>query len=175
MISYRDAVPDDAPAIGALFRQGFIDTFGHIYDPQDLAAFFERFTEEAWRGELADPDFAFRLAEADGALAGYAKISSVSLPVARAGPAAELRQLYVLRRWHGSGIAQALMDWVVAEARARGAEALYLSVFTENRRARSFYARHGFEEVGPYVFMVGSHADEDIIMRLRVQTQDPRL
>lgn len=165
MISYRDAVPDDAPAIGALFRQGFIDTFGHIYDPKDLAAFFEKFTQAGWRGELADPDFAFRLAEEDGALAGYAKLASVSLPVAPAGPAAELRQLYVLGRWHGSGIAQALMDWVVAEARARGAESLYLSVFTENRRARSFYARHGFEEVGPYVFMVGSHADEDVIMR----------
>jgi GNAT superfamily N-acetyltransferase len=174
MISYRDGTPDDAPAIGALFRQGFIDTFGHIYDPKDLAAFFEKFTQAAWRSELADPDFAFRLAEEDGALAGYAKISSVSLPVAPAGPAAELRQLYVLKRWHGTGIARTLMEWVVAQAYARGAETLYLSVFTENHRARSFYARHGFEEVRPYVFMVGNHADQDIIMRLRVQTQDWR-
>jgi GNAT superfamily N-acetyltransferase len=164
MILYRDGTPDDIPAIDALFRQGFIDTFGHIYDPKDLAAFFSRFSEAAWRAEITDPDFAFRLAEEDGALAGYAKISSVSLPVAPVGPAVELRQLYVLQRWHGTGIAQALMDWVLAQARARGAETLYLTVFTDNRRARSFYARHGFEEVGPYVFMVGSHADQDIIM-----------
>jgi ribosomal protein S18 acetylase RimI-like enzyme len=165
MILYRDATPTDAPAIGALFRQGFTDTFAHLYDPKDLAAFFAGFTEAAWRGELADPDFAFRLAEEDGALAGYAKIASVALPVAPAGPAAELRQLYVLKRWHGAGIAQALMDWVVAAARGRGARELYLSVFTDNHRARRFYARHGFEEVGPYVFMVGSHADQDVIMR----------
>jgi GNAT superfamily N-acetyltransferase len=168
MIRYRPATLDDAPAVDALFRQGFIDTFGHIYDPKDLAAFFQAFSQEAWRSEIADPDYAFRLAEDDGVLAGYAKLSSVTLPVEPAAPAAELRQLYVLQRWHGTGIARELMDWVVAQARSRGAAELYLSVFTENHRAKSFYARHGFEPVGPYIFMVGSHADQDIIMRARL-------
>jgi len=168
MIAYRDARIEDAPAIDALFRQGFTDTFAHLYDPSDLAAFFAAFTPEAWRAELADPDFAFRLAEEDGVLAGYAKLASVALPVQPPGPAAELRQLYVLKAWHGTGIARTLMDWVAAEARRRGADSLYLSVFTENHRARAFYVRHGFEEVGPYVFMVGNHADQDVIMRARL-------
>ena len=167
-IVFRDASLDDSPAIDALFRQGFIDTFGHLYDPRDLAAFFTKFSQEAWRGELADPDYAFRLAEDEGVLAGFAKISSVTLPVEPEGPAAVLRQLYLLRRWQGSGIAQALMEWVLAEARRRGAESLYLTVFTDNHRARRFYARHGFEAVGRYEFMVGGHADEDIIMRLKL-------
>jgi GNAT superfamily N-acetyltransferase len=168
MIAYRDATIDDAPAIDALFRQGFIDTFAHLYDPKDLAAFFEDFTLAAWRRELADPDFAFRLAEEDGVLAGYAKISSVSLPVEPAGPAVELRQLYVLKNWHGSGVARGLMDWVIAEGRGRGAAELYLSVFTDNHRAKSFYARYGFEAIGPYIFMVGNHADQDILMRAQL-------
>ena len=168
MIAYRDATLDDAPAIDFVFRQGFIDTFGHLYDPRDLAAFFEAFTQQAWRSELADPDLVFRLAEDDGALAGFAKVSSVTLPVAPAGPAAELRQLYVLKPWHGSGIARNLMDWVLAEARGRGADELYLSVFIDNHRAKSFYTRYGFEAIGPYIFMVGYHADEDILMRLKL-------
>ena len=168
MIAYRPATLDDAPAIDALFRQGFIDTFGHLYDPKDLAAFFAGFSQEAWRSEIADPDFAFRLAEDDGVLAGYAKIASVALPVEPAGPAAELRQLYVLKQWHGSGVARVLMDWVLAEARGRGAEELYLSVFTENHRAKSFYARYGLEPFAPYVFMVGSHEDQDVIMRAKL-------
>jgi diamine N-acetyltransferase len=164
-VAYRDATPADAGAIDAVFRQGFIDTFAHLYAPADLAAFFARFTSDAWRAELTDPTYAFRLAEADGALAGFAKVSPVTLPVSSAGAAVELRQLYLLTPWHGTGIAPVLMDWVLAEARGRGARELFLTVFTENHRARRFYARYGFEAVGPYTFMVGTHADEDIIMR----------
>jgi len=168
MIDYRDATLDDAPAIDALFRRSFTDTFAHLYDPADLTAFFADFTEAAWRRELGDPNFAFRLAEDGGLLAGYAKLAPLSLPTEPAGQAAELRQFYILKRWQGAGIAPVLMDWVLAEARRRGAGELYLSVFTDNHRARSFYARYGFETVGPYAFMVGSQADEDIILRLKL-------
>ena len=81
-------------------------------------------------------------------LAGFAKISSVSLPVEPDGPAVELRQLYVLKAWHGSGVARTLMDWVSPRHGARR-EGAYLSVFTDNHRAKSFYARYGFEAIGP--------------------------
>ena len=168
MIAYRDGTPADAKAIDALFRQSFSDTFAHLYDPEDLAAFFAGFDEASWRDELEDPAFAFRLAEHDGKLAGYAKVAPVSLPAETDRPAAELRQLYLLQDWHGQGIAQALMDWVLAEARGRGAEELYLSVFINNHRAKAFYARYGFEAVGRYDFMVGKQADHDIILRVRL-------
>jgi len=165
MIAYRAATVEDAPALDALFDESFTDTFGHLYAAEDLALFLSGFAIEDWARELADPALAFRVAEDGGALAGYAKLGPVALPVEPAGPAAELRQLYVLKPWHGTGIARTLMDWVMAEARGRGADSLYLSVFTDNHRAKSFYARYGFEEVGPYIFMVGNHADQDIIMR----------
>ncbi|HYJ51629.1 MAG TPA: GNAT family N-acetyltransferase [Allosphingosinicella sp.] len=168
MIAYRNAKPDDAAAIDELFRRTFTDTFAHLYDPEDLAAFFAGFTEAGWRREIADPGFAFRLAEDGAALAGYAKMGPVSLPVEPPGPAAELRQLYVLQPWHGTGIARELMDWVLAEARRRDAGDLYLSVFIENHRAQKFYARYGFEAVGRYDFMVGRQADHDLLMRARL-------
>jgi GNAT superfamily N-acetyltransferase len=168
MIAYRDGLPDDAAAIDALFRRSFAETFAHLYDPADLTAFFADFTLARWRRELADPDFAFRLAEEGGVPAGYAKVAPLSLPAEPSGPALELRQFYILKPWHGTGIARVLMDWVLAEARRRGAGELYLSVFTENHRAKAFYARYGFEEVGPYAFMVGNQADEDIVMRLKL-------
>ena len=58
-----------------------------------------------------------------------------------------------------------LMDWAMEEARVRGAREMFLTVYTDNHRARRFYERYGFTEVGPYHFMVGEQADEDIIMR----------
>ena len=168
MLAYRNGVPADAAALDALFDESFTATFGHLYAPEDLALFLSGFSVEDWARELADPALAFRVAEAEGALAGYAKLGPVSLPVTPTGPAAELCQLYLRKPWHGAGVAQALMDWLMATARSRGAAELYLSVFTENHRARRFYARYGFEEVGPYVFMVGNHADDDIILRARL-------
>ena len=38
---FRDAVPDDVAALTALARKTFTDKFGHLYNPDDLAAFLE--------------------------------------------------------------------------------------------------------------------------------------
>jgi RimJ/RimL family protein N-acetyltransferase len=57
------------------------------------------------------------------------------------------------------------MQWFLAEAANRAAEEVVLSVFVDNHRARRFYERYGFETVGKYDFMVGTHADEDLILR----------
>ena len=164
-LAWRLAGPDDAAALAQLGRASFTETFGHLYTPENLAAFLETHSESNWRSELADARFAVRIGEAGGRAAGYAKIGPPSLPFEVRGPTVELRQFYILKPWHGSGAAAELMDWVLDEARRRGAGALYLSVFVDNPRARRFYERYGFEAVGRYDFMVGSHADEDIIMR----------
>jgi len=58
------------------------------------------------------------------------------------------------------------MGGFIAGGGVARADHLYLSVFTENHRARRFYERFGFEPEGTYAFMVGTHADEDIVMRL---------
>ncbi|KTF70358.1 N-acetyltransferase family protein [Sphingomonas sp. HT-1] len=162
----RDATPADAAAIDALFRESFTATFAHLYAAEDLASFFERFTVPGWAQELADPGFAFRVIEDGEGLAGYCKLGPISLPATPQGPAIELRQLYLRERAKGSGAAQALMDWALATARVRGATELWLSVYIDNHRAQRFYERYGFEDRGPYAFMVGNHADEDRLMRL---------
>lgn len=163
---FRDAVPGDAPALARLGARSFFETFGHLYDPADLALFLQNHAVARWAQELADPGFAIRIGEADGTMGAYAKVGPPSLPFEPRGRSTELRQFYLLKPWHGSGAAAELMDWVIKTARQRGAEHLYLSVFTDNHRARRFYARYGFVEEGPYRFMVGNHADEDIVMRL---------
>ena len=163
-MTFRDGGPADAAAIDRIFRTSFCDTFAHIYRKEDLRAFLADFTPEAWEAELADPAFAFRIAEA-GEPVGYVKLAPLKLPVETDVPAIELRQLYVLKEHHGAGIAAQLMDWALEESKRRGAEELYLTVYVENHRARRFYERYDFVPVGRYDFMVGSHADEDIIMR----------
>ena len=169
MIAYRDVGPEDAAALADLHRRSFVETFGHLYKPEDLQAFLDRLSVEGFRGELLDGRHQVRFAEADGEPVAFVKLGPLTLPVEPERPALEFRQLYVLKAWQGSGIAAALADWALAEARARGAEELYLSVWTANDRAKAFYRRYGFAYVGPYKFMVGEQADEDEIWKLDLQ------
>jgi ribosomal protein S18 acetylase RimI-like enzyme len=164
-MTFRDATAADLPAIDRVFRTSFCETFEHLYTAEDLAAFLGKFTSEAWAEEFADSRYRFRVAEVAGEVVGYLKVGPSALPIETEKRAAELRQIYVLKDHLGSGIAAALTDWAIGEARVRNFEELYLTVYVDNHRARRFYDRYGFEAIGRYDFMVGNQADEDIIMR----------
>jgi ribosomal protein S18 acetylase RimI-like enzyme len=168
-VQWRNAGPEDAAILSDIGSRTFVETFGHLYSAENLAAFLVNHSPESWRRELADSDYVVRLGEVDGAPVAYAKLGPHKLPAEAEGKAIELKQFYVLGTWHGTSVARELMDWVMAEARARGAGEIFLSVFTENPRAIRFYERYGFEYVGPNAFMVGDQADEDQIMRLRLR------
>jgi diamine N-acetyltransferase len=164
-LAYRDGAPKDAAALDRIFNTTFCETFGHLYRSEDLNAFLSGFGLSDWQAQLGDPAYAFRIAEEDSEPVGYVKLGPLKLPVETDRPAILLDQLYVLKAHHGAGIAHALMDWALDQAVRRGAEEMYLTVYIDNHRARRFYDRYGFEVVGSYAFMVGSHADEDVIMR----------
>ena len=164
-IIYRSAELSDAEALRELFADSFVETFGHLYRPADLQEFLEGNSQAKWQANLTDPDVAIHVAESGGELAGFVELAPKKLPYETAAPAIELRRLYLRSSAHGRGIADQLMQWALTEAAARGAQELVLSVYVDNHRARRFYERYGFEAVGKYDFMVGSHADEDLILR----------
>ena len=165
-VRFRRAGADDVPTLSRLGAETFTETFGHLYQPADLAAFLTTHGEDFWRQELGDPEFAVLIAEAEsGEAVGYAKVGPPHLPFEPRGVAVELRQFYLTEPYQGRGLADEMMQWVIDEAERRGGNDLYLSVFVDNHRARKFYERWGFVAEGRYAFMVGSHADEDIVMR----------
>lgn len=166
---YRDATAADAPAIRAVYLESFNAVFQHLYAVEDYDAFIAGQTEATFRAQLEDRAYAFRLAQAANGPVGFCKLGPPSLPYDPAGRTCiELRQLYLLDAAQGTGVANALMAWAFDEARARGAAEMWLSVFSGNPRARRFYARHGFEEVGQFKFMVGNHADDEYLCRRRL-------
>jgi ribosomal protein S18 acetylase RimI-like enzyme len=164
----RPAGPDDAPALAELGWRTFIDTFGHLYPPEDKESFrAERFSLPRTRADLDEAGRRIMLAEAGGTLVGFADLGALTLPVTdpEAG-ALELHRLYVVESAKGSGLAQDLMRDALDHARSVGAPALYLGVFHANARAQAFYRRHGFQIVGAYHFKVGGTLDDERIMRL---------
>lgn len=167
MIAYRPAAPADGPALTQMGRQAFTATFGTLYAPADLAAFLDQaFGADGLPAHLGDPAYTVQVATEAERIVGYAKLGPVVFPGDWPAGAVELHQLYVLADRHGAGVGPALMDWAIAAARARGAPELLLSVYVDNHRARRFYARRGFVDIGRYDFMVGDHVDEDRLMRL---------
>lgn len=165
-IAYRDATAADAEALAAFAEMSFTDTFGHLYPPEDLAAYVEaKYRAHVIGAELADPATRYVLALRDGAIVGYCKMGDVDMDV-DATHALELHRLYVDTSTKGTGVAKTLMDDALAWARGKGARVMFLSVWENNLRAQAFYKRYGFEHVKEHKFMVGRVADRDFIWRL---------
>ncbi|MBX9858384.1 MAG: GNAT family N-acetyltransferase [Sphingomonas sp.] len=169
MIDYRDATIADGPALDAMARKIWLETFGHSASPDDIALYVAEAFGPQGRliASLADPAHKIRLAVSDTAIAGFAKLSPLWLtdPAIAAG-AQQLSQLYVAQAWHGRGVAQALMAWTIDTARQSGASALVLTVWEDNHRAKAFYDRYGFVHIGDYAFPTGTQIDRDLIMQL---------
>jgi GNAT superfamily N-acetyltransferase len=165
MISFRNATAADGAVLGGLYRATFLETFAHLYKRPDLEAFLASRSDEAFTSLLAEPETEVRFATIETAPIGFCTLTALGLPATPDGPAIELSHLYLFKPWHGQGIAEQLMDWAFTRAQTRGIHEIWLSVFTENHRARRFYARQGFKEIRPYAFMVGTQADEDILCR----------
>lgn len=167
MIHYRDARTIDGPALAAMARQSFTETFGMLYPESDLSAFLdEAFGPNGLPAQLSDPDFAIRLALDEGQIIGFVKMGPVTFPGEWRPDAIELYQFYVLSGWHGQGVAQKLMAWSLDHARSHGAREVILSVYVDNHRAHRFYEKYGFHDIGRIAFRVGATVDDDNLMRL---------
>lgn len=167
----RPATVADAETLSRLATDSFVAAFGHLYRPEDLHAFLgENRSAERYRADLADPAKRVRIAEVDGAPAGYCLIvfgqAFAERPDPKPGKPVFLSQLYCLPAMTGRGIGAALMHWALAEARAWGADAVQLSVFSENGGAQRFYQRLGFRHVADIAFWVGSHRDAEFLYEL---------
>ncbi|WP_433853945.1 N-acetyltransferase family protein [Stenotrophomonas nitritireducens] len=163
----RRATPDDAATLCALAERTFVETFGHLYPPQDLADYLAgAYPVDLQRQQLASGDYAAWLLEVDGQAVGFAFAGPCGLPHADVRPGdGELKRLYVLRShqsggWGGQLFAQA-EQWLL-EA---GLRTLWIGVWSENLGAQRFYARHGFDKAGEYEFAVGRTRDREFILR----------
>jgi ribosomal protein S18 acetylase RimI-like enzyme len=163
----RRAGPDDAEALAAIGQATFVETFGQLYPPRDLAVFLaEAHGVARARSDLANPAKAAWLVEAGGEVVGYALACPCKLPHAEVTPACgELDRIYVLAAHRGGGVGSRLLGEVLAWLEKDGPRRIWLGVFSENLGAQRLYARHGFEVVGTYNFVVGKTLDHEFIMR----------
>lgn len=164
----RRAAADDIDRLSVVGAATFLDGFAGVIDGDAVVAHcLGQHDAATYRALLAKPDAAAWLAEVGGAPVGYSLICPPDLPGAGAGDL-ELKRIYALSRFHGSGIASALLAPAIAHVRAAGAKRLLLGVYQGNTRAIGFYQREGFADIGTRDFRVGAQTYRDWVMALDI-------
>lgn len=169
-ISIAKANLATATRLAALGSQTFSETFAADNTPEDMAAYLaENYGPEIQLGELQQARYTFLLAEMQGELVGFAKLWRDSpLGLAVDEPAQgrlEVKQLYVVEDWIGTGLGAALMRRIQDVAQAENCTAIVLGVWERNERAKAFYQRYGFREIGELAFKLGADIQRDLILR----------
>lgn len=103
------------------------------------------FKGEGWSyGAIAssfgNPAYAMLVAEEDGEVAGYGCISV-------ACESCDLENLLVAEEYRRGGVGRRILDGLIAEAKARGAENIFLEVRVSNAPAMRLYLSCGFAGV----------------------------
>jgi diamine N-acetyltransferase len=170
----RRASAADAALLAELGARTFAETFAADNRPEDMAAYIaSSFSYERQAAELADPQSVFLIAEIDGIAAGYAKIrggAPAPESVTNNKPI-ELVRLYVSQSWLGRGLGASLMRACVREATQRGYRTIWLGVWEHNARARAFYRKWNFHEVGEHVFQLGNDSQTDMLMQRLLEAE----
>lgn len=140
MVALRPYLPNDAPALLALFRDTIRRVNNRDYSPAQIAAWSsDDIDTVCWSGRFAGR-FVL-VAEEAGRPVGFAELELDG----------HIDRLYVSADHQGRGIGRQLMTSVVTEARRVGLARL----FTESSiTARSFFEAHGFEVLAQQVVVV---------------------
>lgn len=159
----RPATADDTDALALVGSATFLESFAGILNGGSIVRHCAvQNSAERYNGYLASGAKAW-LAEAETGQApiGFALLTAPDLQCAREGDI-ELKRIYALSRFHGSGLGADLMQTVIDGA--KGFERLLLGVYRDNSRAIAFYKKHGFDPVGERRFEVGGTFYDDVVL-----------
>lgn len=169
----RPAFLEDIPALAELGRSSFCAKFAHLYSAEDLDPFLEQvYSIKGVTSDFNQPNLIYQLAEDETGLIGFCKIARRSSYAEHSDAKRPmgLNQLYTAAGRTGQGIGAALTDWALAEAREHSADAVQLSVYSENYGAQRFYARYGFTKIADIGFWVGNQRDAEFLYELRLDS-----
>ena len=121
---------DEAETHFQVQRAASLAGLAHIYPPAE-----HPYPDDEIRAQWREKPGTVLVAERDGAVVGVV-----------VAHACWLTNLYVVPEWWGSGVASELHD--AALAAMPDCPELKLWVLEENRRARAFYAKHGWRANG---------------------------
>jgi GNAT superfamily N-acetyltransferase len=166
-VRIRACGPGDAARLALVAQASFLEAYVDVLPVADVLDHCRHeHGEAAYAAWLAKPDYRLWIAEVaqTEVPVGYAMLSPPDLPVPTDAYDVELKRIYLLHRFHGSGVGARLMAAALEAARAGGFRRLLLGVYGENAKAMSFYGRQGFTRAGVRKFQVGANLYDDLVL-----------
>jgi GNAT superfamily N-acetyltransferase len=144
----RLASHDDFSALGIIGPSAYAESYSYAWnDPAGYAAYLHTFGRDAL--EQLPADTLIWVAELGGWVVGFLQMKCCSLdPIAHRPNGAEVQRIYILKPSRGKGLGVALLTAAEIEARARGAEYLWLLTMRSATWAQKTYEGWGFAKVG---------------------------
>jgi L-amino acid N-acyltransferase YncA len=133
----RPATTSDAETVAAIYNEGIEDR---------LATFETRPRSADDVREWFTADLPFLVAERDGEVVGFARVSPYSDRCVYQGVGEH--GVYVARSARGGGVGRDLLEALCAEAERTGLYKLTSRIFTDNEASRAVHVAAGFHEVG---------------------------
>lgn len=169
VISIRRARACDENALALVGQATFLETFAGVLDGAAIIEHCRQAHSAAHYSHwLRDPDAAVWLAEVTpgNTPVGYLVVARPELPMADISRDLELKRIYLLGRYQGSGAGKQMLGQAVEHAKLTGAARLLLGVYAGNASALGFYRRQGFVDLTQRQFNVGGRAYDDHVMSL---------
>lgn len=145
----------------------FYETFVNDCTPSDMDKFLNNdFGLERLSLELKNPESDFFFVESEDQIIGYLKLNrGKSQTEAKLKNSLEIERFYVIPSFHGKKVAQQMMKKALEIAESGHFDWIWLGVWENNARAIRFYEKHGFEKFDKHIFMVGTDAQTDVLMK----------
>jgi len=166
-ITVKIARKEDVPALSAVARKTFRLAGPSDSSEKEISEYVaENLSESVFQNLVENEELFLACAQSNEALVGFIVVKYHSNCPYKSDlqNSAELQRLYVLPEYHGTKASKLLVTEALKECSEKGLDAIWLSVYSENGRAKNFYSKYGFQETGTTHFQMGNEKHLDIVM-----------
>jgi ribosomal protein S18 acetylase RimI-like enzyme len=141
----RRALAADAAAVGRIHVESWNVAYRGIMPDDVIARTDLAYRTAFWAERIADAEWPVFVIEEDGECLAFCQMIPTRDSDDDGKHVGHITSLHVLPQLRGKSYGRLLMNHVLAEFTRRGFTAVTLWVLEENRNARRFYEKYGFE------------------------------
>jgi diamine N-acetyltransferase len=166
-VTIRRLTLKDMPLLSIVSKKTFFDSFTGTCTPLDMNHFLDLYyNENILTKEIEDVEMNYFFVEINGEVCGYFLFKENTIEIIDPSVRAiELKRFYLLKEYHGKGIAQKMMNFFLDYAQQNNYEMAFLGVWEYNCRAQYFYANYGFIPTRlKHSFPIGNTPQTDVYL-----------